>query len=97
MSPITSEDNAKPRCSWGDGVAALDSLTEPQLEILRLVSNYHTNREIADELTIAESTVESHVHHILQKLRVRTRHGAARLYRDSLVNAEGSRNRPIGR
>lgn len=78
-------------------MAALDSLTERQLEILKLVSDYHTNLEIADELAIAESTVESHIHHILQKLRVRTRNSAARLYRACLAKAEESRKITTGR
>lgn len=70
-------------------MAPLDSLTDRQIEILRLVSDYHTNREIADELSIAESTVESHLHHILQKLFVQTRNSVSRLYREAPSTGTG--------
>ncbi|MGE0600048.1 MAG: helix-turn-helix transcriptional regulator [Dehalococcoidia bacterium] len=78
----------------GGGMAVLDSLTERQLEILKRVSDYHTKLEIADELSITEATVESHVHHILHKLHVRTRHRAARIYRDSIQKVEPRRESP---
>jgi len=56
-------------------------LTERELQVLALIAREHmSNTEIAERLTIEESTVESHVHHILQKLGVHTRNEAARLY-----------------
>ena len=36
-----------------------------------------SNKEIANELTIAEATVKNHVHHVLEKLHVTTRGKAA--------------------
>lgn len=44
------------------------TLTERESEILWLISQGHDNRIIADKLGVARSTVESHIHHILQKL-----------------------------
>ncbi len=46
----------------------LDPLSERELEILRLVAQGKSNREIAAELTLALGTVKSHLHHIFQKL-----------------------------
>jgi DNA-binding NarL/FixJ family response regulator len=44
------------------------ALTRKELEIAQLVSEGHTNREIADKLVISERTVDNHVQHILTKL-----------------------------
>jgi len=62
---------------------SIDRLTGREREILHLVSEHLTNREIARELTLAESTVETHMHRILRKLRSDSRHHAARLYLNS--------------
>lgn len=53
-------------------------LSRREVEVLRLIAKYFTNREIAEMLVIAGPTVESHVHHILAKLKVRHRRQAAR-------------------
>jgi LuxR family transcriptional regulator, maltose regulon positive regulatory protein len=60
-----------------------DSLTERENEILMLLRNGLSNRQIAGSLWIAESTVKVHVRHIFDKLGVRTRTAAA-LFRDEL-------------
>ncbi len=52
-------------------------LTPRELEVLRLVAVGHSNREIADRLSISERTVERHVLHILTKLDVGSRTAAA--------------------
>lgn len=59
---------------------SVNNLTEQELRVLELVSEHLTNREIASALVIAESTVETHVHHLLRKLGCRSRRQAARLY-----------------
>jgi predicted ATPase/DNA-binding CsgD family transcriptional regulator/Tfp pilus assembly protein PilF len=46
----------------------LDPLSERELELLRLVAEGKSNREIALELTLALGTVKSHLHNIYQKL-----------------------------
>jgi DNA-binding NarL/FixJ family response regulator len=61
--------------------AILDGLTAREREVLSLIDEHLTNRQIADTLSIAEGTVETHVHSILQKLDVSSRGEAARLYR----------------
>jgi two-component system, NarL family, nitrate/nitrite response regulator NarL len=52
-------------------------LTSRELEIVRLLGSDLSNKEIARRLNIEVSTVKSHVHHILEKLRVRHRAEAA--------------------
>ena len=50
-----------------------DSLTEREIEVLRLVAKGLTNPEIAKQLFITEATVRSHVSHILGKLHLANR------------------------
>jgi DNA-binding CsgD family transcriptional regulator len=52
---------------------ALRQLTARELDVLRLVAQGRSNREVADELFISQKTVSVHVSHILAKLGVRTR------------------------
>jgi len=51
----------------------LESLTDRELEVLRLVAAGLSNREIADRLTIAVGTAKRHVSNIYAKLDVHSR------------------------
>lgn len=55
----------------------VEPLSERELEILALIASGASNKEIADQLFIAEGTVKNHVTHILGKLGVRDRTQAA--------------------
>jgi NarL family two-component system response regulator LiaR len=50
-----------------------DPLTEREMEVLHLVAQGLSNREIADQLSIAEVTVRTHVSNILSKLHLANR------------------------
>ena len=52
---------------------AFDNLTERELEVLTLVAEGLSNREIAGRLYLSEATVKTHVNRILNKLRLRDR------------------------
>lgn len=51
-----------------------DSLSEREREILQLIAEGHSNKEVAELLRVSPTTVETHRGHILQKLGL---HGTA--------------------
>lgn len=57
----------------------MDRLTPRETEVLGLVRQGLTNREIGSRLHLAEKTVKHHMSVILQKLHVRSRTEAALL------------------
>jgi non-specific serine/threonine protein kinase len=72
----STESSASLTSSEGSGPAAgpgLDALTRREREVAALIAGGLTNREIAERLVISEMTADSHVSHILRKLRFRSR------------------------
>ena len=55
----------------------VDMLSEREREVLSLIGNGATNREIAEKLIISEHTVKSHIRSILNKLNISNRQQAA--------------------
>jgi DNA-binding CsgD family transcriptional regulator len=66
-----------PRADLGD---ALGGLTDREREVLAALAEGLTNKEIGQRLFISERTVGVHVGHIFDKLQVRTRVQASRVY-----------------
>ncbi len=57
----------------GAGSAALEQLTERELEVLETVARGHSNAEIAEALFVSHATVKTHVSRLLMKLGARDR------------------------
>lgn len=91
---------ARGETAFGDAPAAderqrhldplLARLTERETTILELVAEGKTNREIADNLFLAEKTVKNYVSNLLMKMGIRHRAGAAA----HLVRVKAESTRP---
>ncbi len=55
----------------------VDSLTDREREVLRLLGQGYSNKEIGDSLFITEGTAKNHVSHVIEKLGLRDRTQAA--------------------
>jgi len=84
---------------YGTQDGEIEKLTPREQDVLKFVSTGATNREIANQLNITESTVKIHVSNILEKLSLRNRREAASyanrhdlgLSLDELENYQSSR------
>jgi DNA-binding NarL/FixJ family response regulator len=78
VRPRRGELGTQPRPSFHDEHGSrLDALSLREREVLAEIRVGRTNREIAERLQVATSTVNKHVHQVLRKLRVRNRAEAA--------------------
>jgi DNA-binding NarL/FixJ family response regulator len=67
----------------------LEELTERELDVFRLIARGLSNTEIGRELYISDTTVKTHITHILQKLDLRDRVQAVVLaYQTGLFEAD---------
>ncbi|WP_225781395.1 response regulator transcription factor [Xenophilus sp. Marseille-Q4582] len=71
-SPASAEGDPLP----GAASAAAPELTERELEVLKLVAQGYSNREISESLGVTINTIEAHAKKIFRKLEVRSRSAA---------------------
>jgi DNA-binding NarL/FixJ family response regulator len=71
------EEMARLSKAPGEHHPGLESISERELEVLRLVAGGLSNREIARSLFITEGTVKNHISSVLRKLGFRDRTQAA--------------------
>jgi len=90
------EPTLAPEAAWALFKAARrgrelgDDLTEREREVLGLLVEGLTNREIADRMIISDSTVKTHVSNVLSKLGVATRTEAVSVaLQKGLIKEEG--------
>ncbi len=62
-------------------------LTRREQDVLRLLAQGQSNRQIAQMLTVSENTVKTHVRHILEKLELESRGEAVALVRRKTLPA----------
>ena len=71
--------------SFKQEIPAIESLTETERKVLKLIAVNKTSKEIADELFISFRTVQNHRQHISDKLNL---HGPHKLLQFALENKE---------
>jgi DNA-binding NarL/FixJ family response regulator len=72
LQPVNTS-GVRARYRYRDDSPPLDSFSEREVEILRLIAGGYSNREIGKTVHLAEGTVKNYVSMILEKLNTRDR------------------------
>jgi DNA-binding NarL/FixJ family response regulator len=73
VSPVTERAVIKEWLAGGREDRLEDPLTPRELDVVKLIAEAHTNKQIAEALHVSEKTVESHRANVLGKLGMRDR------------------------
>ena len=71
--PLLSPEQTVSREQGAIAENALTTLTDRERQIMRLVSEGLSNKEIGRRLNITDGTIKVHLHHIFQKLEINNR------------------------
>lgn len=63
------------------------TLTSRERQVLKLIADGRTNREIATHFCLSVNTVQNHVKHILKKLAARNRTHAGAIYYQQMTDS----------
>ena len=66
-----------PAIAWDPRDANSERLSERELEVLKLVADGLSNKEVGAALHLAASTVRDHMQSVMRKMNARSRTGAA--------------------
>ncbi|KXO91900.1 LuxR family transcriptional regulator [Tsukamurella pulmonis] len=88
LTSATGRGAARPAPSEPAAVPPAD-LTPRESEVLRLIADGLTNRDIAARLFVSESTVKTHINNLFAKAQLRDRAHAVRYAFDSGIVASG--------
>jgi DNA-binding NarL/FixJ family response regulator len=81
INEFLSTDDPLKRKNSSDGLndsqGLIENLTDREQELLRLLADGASNRDISQKLNISENTVKSHLRHIYRKLNLEDRTQAA--------------------
>ncbi len=75
----TADQIARAQRRWDDVGSKLEALDPREREVLDLVAEGLTNRQVAERLVIIQNTIQTHVHHILSQFGANNRIKAARV------------------
>jgi two-component system nitrate/nitrite response regulator NarL len=73
LLPTTSSDSIVSQEQGANSESVLTTLTDRERQIMRLVSEGLSNKEIGRRLNIADGTIKVHLHNIFQKLEISNR------------------------
>jgi DNA-binding CsgD family transcriptional regulator len=85
----TPDDGPDAAVTTTAGPPEVASLTDREREIVDCLAAGASNRQVAAELVIAESTVKSHVKNVMRKLGANTRSGVVSLYLQQTIVQQG--------
>lgn len=92
--PLHPPEQAVSRQQGAIAENALMTLTDRERQIMRLVSEGLSNKEIGRRLNITDGTIKVHLHHIFQKLEISNRTVLAALAISQNDRASGPEDKP---
>jgi DNA-binding NarL/FixJ family response regulator len=95
LGKLGNRTHRRTRPGKTDG-AGIESLTERELQLARLVVDRKTNPQIAAELFLSQKTVETHLHNVFRKMNVASRVALARAVEraDGAASAQATSSAP---